>query len=1404
MQESGNVMGIDVGSTAAVIVEIDPNGKVVGSAYEFHSGDPAGALTGMLARFDLSRIRGVAATTSTPDLARVDRKYDNRVCLIRAVKEYFPAAGTILLVGGEKFGAVFFDDQGAYANYKGNTSCAAGTGGFLDQQARRLKLSGIEEFSRMAFGHQGAVPRIASRCAVFAKTDLIHAQQEGYSLEAVCDGLCEGMARNVYDTLFSGRAPLHPVVFSGGAAKNRAVVRRLENMIGGKLLVDEDAVCQAAGAALCLRDESTAELSSFSSPEDIIRPQGKSGLNYYGPLNLTLSDYPEFTSLARYDFLSRRPDSNQVVEVDLYEKPAGGRIRVVLGLDIGSTSTKAALVSLDEKVLAGFYTRTAGRPVTAVQLLLEAITDAVGRMGTELEIVGATSTGSGRKLAGRVVGADLILDEITAHARAACKLNPEVDTIIEIGGQDSKFTTLRRQSVTFSVMNNVCAAGTGSFIEEQAERFGCPLSEYSGRTEGRTSPLASDRCTVFMERDLNYYLREGFAKDEVLAAVLHSIRENYLTKVAVEKSIGRNVVFQGATAKNRALVAAFEQRLGRPIHVSKFCHLTGAIGGALVLLDRALAPTRFRGLELYEKEIPVRSEVCGFCANHCKITAAEVDGETLAFGFLCGRDYEDKKRVGANRTGFDLVEEWNKTFSLKKKRKLAWRPTIGLPRGLYLHEDLGFWEVFFDSLSLNTLSSAGFDDPVKTGKRIAGAEFCAPMAAFHGHVNYLLDKTDYVFLPVYLERKTEDKKVRRQYCYYSQYSPALASLAGGPAEGNRILRPLARYLYQPFFTKIQLLNALNSIPGLNFKFQEIRAALARAEAFQAERQKTWRETYARESRPRPNEGPGFHVVLLGRPYTVFSRSMNKGVPDLFAGFGVRTFFQDMLTIARTEVERIRPMLDQVHWHYAAHILEAAEKTAQTPGAYPVMITSFKCTPDSFAIEYFKEIMEAHDKPYLVLQLDDHDSNVGYETRIEAAIRSFDNHYRSAARKANPSPSPNILMVKSNRLADKTLFLPNWDDISLPLVAANIRREGLDARLLEQSETSMRKGLRRNTGQCIPLNIVAQEFIDGVEKQGLDPARAVLWMISSTLSCNLGLFGRHIKTLLNDYGRGFEQAGVYTGDISFFDISAKLPLNTYFAFLFGGRLRKIGCRLRPYELEKGRTDRVIRESLASFEEAFLGKKSKEAAAREAVRNFLEIPVAKERTRPKAAIFGDLYVRDNEVMNQDLVHFIEEHGGEVVTTPYTMFLKMIARAYSRKWLIEGNYFEAISSGAMLAAFRRLERTYDRIFAQVLADEEPAFNASTRRVLAEYDVRLENTGESMENLMKIHYLLKEHPDLALLVQTSPAFCCPSLVTEAMAREIEKKTGVPIVSLTYDGSGGSKNEAVIPYLKFSRKVRS
>ncbi len=567
-------------------------------------------------------------------------------------------------------------------------------------------------------------------------------------------------------------------------------------------------------------------------------------------------------------------------------------------------------------------------------------------------------------------------------------------------------------------------------------------------------------------------------------------------------------------------------------------------------------------------------------------------------------------------------------------------------------------------------------------------------------------------------------------------------------------------------------------------------------------QTQWRAIYQEHT----GGSDGLHVVLLGRPYNVLDAAMHKGIPNMLAALGIRTFFQDMLSYGREDVKTIQPLLDELHWHFAAKILEAAEVIAKSRDAYPILMTAFKCSPDSFVIEYFKKIMDSHDKPYLVLQLDDHDSTGGYETRIEAAVRSFHNHHALREKPPASTKMPPVVASKSRHLLSRILILPNWDPITCSLIAANLNRAGIDARCLEETPSSIQQGLRLNSGQCIPLNIIAQEFVDYVRTHGLDPARTALWMAGGEIACNLKLYPHYIKHLLAAYGEDLDQADVYLGGLSMMDISLTLPVDNYFAYMFGGMIRKVGCKIRPYERHPGATDQVIEAAVEILRDAFLGNRSKAAAVGEVVSKFEaidRIDATRLPPRPKVAVFGDLYSRDNSVINQDLIHFIEANGGEVITTPYSEYLKMVSRPYLRKWLIEGHYLSAISSQALMATLRRKEKIYYNYFDRILKEPEPQYDDPAKDILARYNVRLENTGESMDNILKIHYIKKHYPDVALFVQASPAFCCPALVTEAMAQAIERQTNTPVVSITYDGTGGNKNDVIIPYLKYPRRKR-
>ncbi|MEI7664143.1 MAG: acyl-CoA dehydratase activase-related protein, partial [Bacteroidota bacterium] len=831
---------------------------------------------------------------------------------------------------------------------------------------------------------------------------------------------------------------------------------------------------------------------------------------------------------------------------------------------------------------------------------------------------------------------------------------------------------------------------------------------------------------------------------EILATVLHSVMENYLKKVAVEGLIGQNICFQGATARNKSLVAAFEQRLGKKIFVSPYCHLTGALGVALLLGEEKPVKTGFRGIGLFSDHIEISSERCGFCANHCHISLANVHGEQEGYGFLCGRDYATKKYVAPDSGVFNLVEQRGRVLHTTLPKKPVPDLVIGLPASLHMFEELTLWKRFFTNLSICTLTSEDLPDPVKSGKRIAGAEFCAPIGSIYGHAAWLADKVSFIFLPAVLQNRTKDQSSEGYYCYYTQYSASLIYTLKEKGISGKLISPLLDFSKGNNHIVKQLSASLSPFLGSAATPEKVKTAFNEALLFSENQRLRLCSLFQREFR---KEG-GVSVVLLGRPYVVLAKSMNKGIPDIFARMGIKAFFQDMMRRDDFQSVETGLLLQKIPWFYAARILETARIAATTPNLYPVLITAFKCAPDSFILEYFRKMMNDCHKPYLILQTDEHDSNVGYETRIEAAIRSFRNHASANPRPVAPE-LPDLLPRLETRINGKTLLFPNWDNLVAPLLVANLKRAGIDARLMQSSEMTIRKSMAYNTGQCLPVNIVAQEFIEYVEHHKLRPEHTMLWMTKCYITCNLRLYPFYVKNLLETYAHGFEKAAVYSGELTHLEIAVSTSYFAYFAYLLGGLIRKVGCRIRPYEIVKGATDAAIEKSLHILEPAFLGNRPMDDAVSEAIALFDAVERTEGR-KPLVAIFGDLYVRDNDVMNQNLIHDIEENGGEVITTPYTDLVKITIENVIRRAMERGDYFKTGLYRVMLSGIKILEDRYYKHFRKFLGNK-PVVNPSLlEKHLVKFNISPFHSGESYENILKIFYILENYPDITLFVQT------------------------------------------------------
>ncbi|NOY59340.1 MAG: hypothetical protein GXO75_10505, partial [Calditrichaeota bacterium] len=566
----------------------------------------------------------------------------------RGVVELVPDANTVFEIGGNgsRYIRVAFDatnNELSILDYQRNGECAAGTGSFIDQQAARLRYD-IEEIGPLVLqAKEGA--NIAGRCSVFAKSDMVHAQQRGYSPAAIFKGLCEAVVRNYKGTVLRGKALVPKVVFVGGVAANLGVVAAVRDIFD---LQDEELVVPQlhayVGALGCALQKEAPHfqrhlferLSSYTQKA----VKGSSARLQVGQVRFP--DEAVFTSgFKDYD----------------------GAIDVYLGIDIGSVSTNFVLLDTSGRVLDEIYTRTDGRPIKVVQREFDGWRQ---KWGQKLNILGVGTTGSGRELIGELVGADAIHDEITAHKTGASYIaktlhNEKVDTIFEIGGQDSKFISIEDGIVVDFAMNEACAAGTGSFLEEQAAKLGISIKDDFARLalSSKTPVQMGERCTVFMEKDVTAYMQQGVAKENITAGLALAVVQNYLNRVVRGRRIGDVIYFQGGTAYNKSVAAAFATVLHKKIIVPPHNGVMGAIGAALLAKEKVenlRITTRFRGFDLSAVHFKVRHFTCKACSNLCDMQQVTVEGEKTYWGDKCSERFRKKRKVQRKAIIPDLVE----------------------------------------------------------------------------------------------------------------------------------------------------------------------------------------------------------------------------------------------------------------------------------------------------------------------------------------------------------------------------------------------------------------------------------------------------------------------------------------------------------------------------------------------------------------------------------------------------------------------------------------------------------------------------------------------------------------------------------------------------------------------------
>src|SRR5208337_1341349 len=714
--------------------------------------------------------------------------------IAKGVRTFNPEVRTIFEIGGESSKYLRLDPEATgkhlgIVDYQTSGECAAGTGSFIDQQATRLLYS-IEGVGPAACGASCAA-RIAGRCSVFAKTDMIHAQQKGYSTEQILRGLCDAVARNFKSSIVKGRAVVAPVAFIGGVALNAGISNALREAfkLGENDLVVPSlhAWLGALGAAMLEAEEwrkrsfkrihqlrqHEAAKKSFACTEAL------SMKNVLLLRDRVEGRRPPGTAL-HGDARDPIPANLTQSEISSLKSQISNRVEAYLGIDIGSVSTNLVVTDGAGNLLKEIYLPTQGRPIEVVDRGLKEIE---AELGTWLDIRGVGTTGSGRELIGELVGADTVNDEITAHKTGAMHVCQQmgmepVDTIFEIGGQDSKFIRIEKGVVVDFTMNEACAAGTGSFLEEQAEKLGISIKEeFACLALASASPARlGERCTVFMERDVTGLLLKGAEVGDLAAGLAYSVALNYLNRVVRGRKIGKVIFFQGGTAYNDAVAAAFSQILGKRIVVPPHNGVIGAIGMALIARDRmkgADRPSRFRGYDLYRVQFTARDFVCRACSNYCDMKEFTIEGERTYWGDQCSDKFRKRARSDRKPILEDLLDYRDKLLEEVLLPARGSRPSVGIPRTMFYYDRFPFWCAYFQELGFDVVLPAITDRKISTrGEELAVAQPCFPVQVAHGHVLELLDKgVDYLLLPNIVNAEAPPGGVDSHLCPWNQTLP---------------------------------------------------------------------------------------------------------------------------------------------------------------------------------------------------------------------------------------------------------------------------------------------------------------------------------------------------------------------------------------------------------------------------------------------------------------------------------------------------------------------------------------------------------------------------------------------------------------------------------------------------------
>ncbi len=1384
-------LGIDIGSTTVKTAVINHNGELIFSAYERHYADIQGTLSKILAAFreQVGECSFSAAITGSGGLTLAKHLnipfIQEVVAVASALQAAAPHTDVAIELGGEDAKIIYFTGG---IEQRMNGICAGGTGSFIDQMASLLKTdaAGLNEYAK----NYKIIYPIAARCGVFAKSDIQPLINEGASKQDLAASIFQAVVNQTISGLACGKPIRGNVAFLGGPLHfltelKEAFIRTL-NLSGEQIIApDNSHLFAAMGSA----QNATSE--AFELDALIERLQTGVVMDFevtrMEPLFASEEDYAEFTTRHKVHTVAKMPLSEY-------------HGRCYLGIDAGSTTTKAALVGEDGTLLYSFYQNNNGSPLKTA---IKAVKDIYSKLPSDASIVRSCSTGYGEAL----IKEALLLDEgeveTIAHYHAAAFFSPDVDCILDIGGQDMKCIRIKNGTVDSVQLNEACSSGCGSFIETFAKSLNYEVADFAKIALFAKNPIdLGTRCTVFMNSKVKQAQKEGTSVADISAGLAYSVIKNALykvIKVSDAKDFGKKVVVQGGTFYNDAVLRSFERISGCQAVRPDIAGIMGAFGAALIARAHynGMASTMLSLEQITELTFHSDMTRCKGCTNHCLLTINHFSGGRK---FISGNRCE--RGLGKEKANKDIPN----LFAYKLDRYFNYRPleefeakrgTVGIPRVLNMYENYPFWFTFFTELGYRVVLS-----PLSSRKiyelgieSIPSESECYPAKLAHGHIMWLLEQgCKYIFYPcIPYERKEYTDSGNHYNC------PIVTSYGENIKNNVEELKNPAIDFQNPFLSlesedivRTRLIEVIGKHNGISS--EEISGAVHKA----------WRELKsARKDMQKAGEAAvdyikqnnGLGIVLAGRPYHI-DPEINHGIPEMITSYGVAVLTEDSVSHLGT-IDRPTLVIDQ--WMYHSRLYAAASYVRTNPALELIQLNSFGCGLDAVTTDQVADILTGSGKIYTSLKIDEVNNLGPARIRIRSLLSAVkERQKKQPETRVNNAAHNRVIFTKEMR-KEYTILVPQMSPIHFELLEPAFVSCGYNLEILpDPARSAVDTGLKYvNNDACYPSLIVVGQLMEALASGKYDKNKVALLITQTGGGCRATNYISFIRRALQKMGEpqipvvslsagGLEKNPGFTPNLT-------LLTRAMQAVIYGDIFMRVVYRTRPYEAVPGSVNELHRKWTDICKKSVTKGNMKEFRKniKGIIEEFDSIPLKDIPRKPRVGIVGEILVKFLPAANNDLIGLLEAEGAEAVVPDLLDFLlysfynnnfKHEALGKSKKGAIIGN----IANGFLeylRKDVRKCQKASKRFDAPAHIEELAAYAEPIVSVGNQTGEGWFLTGEMLELI---------HSGVNNIVCAQPFACLPNhVVGKGVIKELRARHPLAnIVAVDYDPGASEVNQ--------------